>query len=118
MIVFRSLALGLLGACFLLLVTKRYEVVRARAPAPRPAYVVSVPAATIVDVASGVPASQLAALVHLAPYEHVIAVDDHPVVGDLDAGSMIASRETRWRTYFDLTVATPAGNRRVLVLLH
>jgi hypothetical protein len=115
MLVFRSIALGLLGACFLLLVTRptqlriEREVVPVVQPPPPPP-------ATIIDVAHGVPPAELAQLVRLAPGEHVIAVDDQRVETDLDAGAMMAS--SYGRSYLDLTVGGVAGPRRVLVLLH
>ena len=117
MLVFRSLALGLLGACFLLLATRQTDVriERELVPVQQPAPPAS---ATIIDVAHGVGANQLAQLVRLQPNEHVVAVDDRPVTGDLDAGAMIAANETSARKFVDLTVTGGAGERRVLVLLH
>lgn len=117
MLAFRSLALGLLGACFLLLVTRptqlriERELVPVAQPAPHAA-------ATIIDVAHGVSAPQITQLVRLDPDEHVVAVDDRPVVGDLDAGAMIAANDLSKR-YLDLTIGGGvSGERRVLVLLH
>ena len=117
MLVFRSLALGLLGACFLLLATRPTDVriERQLVPIQQP---VPPPSATIIDVAHGVTASQLAQLVRLLPSEHVVAVDDRPVTGDLDAGAMIAANESTARQFVDLTVSGSSGERRVLVLLH
>jgi hypothetical protein len=115
MLVFRSIALGLLGACFLLLATRPTEVRIERVPVQQPA---PPPSATIIDVAHGVTTSQLAQLVRLQPNEHVVAVDDRPVTGDLDAGAMIAANESTARQFVDLTVSGSSGERRVLVLLH
>jgi hypothetical protein len=116
MLVFRSLAIGLLGACFLLLVTRpNVRVERELVPIAQPAP----PApATIIDVAHGVSADQLAGLVRLGPGEHVVAVDDRPVAGDLDAGVLIASGDATAKRYLDLTIGGGAGERRVLLLLH
>jgi S1-C subfamily serine protease len=120
MLVFRSLALGLLGACCLLFashplvelyVVRERPVIAAAAPPP--------PAATIIDVASGVDPASVAGLVHLEADEHVVAVNDVPVSNDLDAGAAIASRRMLiGGRYVDLEVAGGAGSRRVLVLLH
>jgi hypothetical protein len=70
------------------------------------------------DAANGVPLAQLASLVRLGGGEHVIAVDDRAVTGDLAAGATIATLEARPR-FVDLTVAGGrAGERRVVLLLH
>ncbi len=118
MLAFRSLAIGLLGACFLLLVTRptQLRIERELVPVAQPAPHAS---ATIIDVAHGVPAQQITQLVRLDPDEHVVAVDDHPVTGDLDAGALIASNDLSTKRYLDLTVGGGvSGERRVLVLLH
>ncbi len=125
MLVFRSIALGLLGACVLLLAQRSPERVwieHEREPvAARPA--VAMP--TIIDVASGLPgmpgmplmnAHQIAQLVRLGPGERVTSVDDQPVAGNLDAGTAIG--EPAARHFLDLAVAGPRGERRVLVLFH
>jgi hypothetical protein len=118
MLVFRSLTLGLLAACFLLLAIRPvYEVrvtrdARPQREAPAP------PAATIIDVAAGVSASQLPAMLALAPDERVVAVDDQSVGSDLDAGTLLASRELDSQRYIDLEVEGARGARRLLVLLH
>ena len=116
MLLFRSLAVGLAGACLLLLVYRpaydvRIEHAQVQGP---PASVVP----TIVDVAAGVPAGELSSLIRLAPGERVVAVDDHPVATDLEAGAAIVDREASPGTFVDLEVAGAAGHRRVLVLLH
>jgi hypothetical protein len=118
MLLFRSLAVGLLAACFCLLAIRpAYEVRVTGAPAlvvaPRPQ-----PAATIVDVAPGLGPEQIASLIALAPGERVVAVDDLHVTGDLDAGVMLANQAVGSQRYVDLEVAGAAGSRRVLVLLH
>ncbi len=76
------------------------------------------PPASIVDIASGVAPSQLPALVRLAPGEHVIAVGDRPVSGDLEAGAVLADASPHAGGYLDLTVTGAVGPRRLLVLLH
>lgn len=118
MLVFRSLALGLLGACFLLLAFRpAYEVrfVHQVMPAAEPT---TEAPATIVDVAPGLSAPQIASLIALGPDEHVVAVDDTHVTGSLGAGVLIASRDLQAQRYLDLEVEGPSGQRRVLVLLH
>lgn len=129
MFVFRSLALGLLGACFWLLATRPVAIV-VRDP-PRVVstlddvrrlsgigLVAPLEAPTIIDVAPGVTAAQLPSLVHLRNGEHVTTVDETPVAGDLDAGRVIAQLDLHSRSFIDLDVAGPHGERRVLVLLH
>jgi hypothetical protein len=71
----------------------------------------------VVDVAPGVAPAQIAALIQLAPGEHVSAIDDRVPASDLEVGAAIASLPRR-RQFLDLTVASPTGDRRVLVLLH
>ena len=121
MLLYRSVAVGLLGAACLLLATRplirtrivhdggREEIVYRAAPAQ----------AEIVDVAAGVAPAQLAPLVRLGPGEHVTAVDDRAVANDLDAGAALAQLAPRAPTFVDLTLAGgPAGSRRVVLLLH
>ena len=115
MLVFRSLSLGMLGACLLLLAFRPAYVVRVEPPAP-PVIVTDRPA--IIDVARGIAGQDIAPLIRLAPDEHVIDIDDRPVTGDLDAGAVLAAHDRSPGAYIDLTVATPSSARRVLVLFH
>lgn len=118
MLLFRSVAIGLLGACFLLLAThtthvrveREREIVQV--PGPRAA-----PSATIIDVAPGLPADQIAPLIKLDTNERIVAVDDHPVASDLAAGTVLVA-SAGGRRYVDLTIAGFSGERRVLVLVH
>lgn len=71
----------------------------------------------VIDVAPGVPPAQIAALIQLRPGEHVSEVNDRVPASDLEVGALIASLPRRGE-FVDLTVASPAGARRVLVLLH
>jgi len=127
MFVYRSVALGLLGACCLLLATRPPIAVVSQTPGqifvassreatatPRP----SGPEATIVDVAPGITASQLAGVLRLLPDERVVSIDDMPVSGTLDAGVSLANVELRPGRYLDLGVKNKHGERRVLVLMH
>jgi hypothetical protein len=128
MFVYRSLALGLLGACCLLLAMRPRPAVVSHAPGQimvatsreamaslRPCLA---PGSTIVDVAPGVSASQIAGLLHLLPDERVVSIDDVPVAGTLDAGVALASVDLHGGRYLDLGVKSDWGERRVLVLLH
>lgn len=115
MLVFRSLALGLLGACFWMLATRPTVIVAA--PEPR-ADVVHEEAPTILDVSPAVTRDQLPALVHLRDGEHVVAIDDTPVASDLDAGRMLAMVDRASQRFVELGVAGPRGSRRILMLLH
>ena len=120
MFLFRSLTIGLLGACILLL---------ARIETAPPAPVSAVPtiamtqpppevAATIVDVAPGVRAADVPGLIRLAPGERVVSVDDRRVESDLAAGVAIANRAPSSGAFVDLDVEGNGAHRRVLVLLH
>ncbi len=118
MLLFRSLTIGLLGACVLLLARvgpSRTTIVTPPALAPAS----SMPKATIVDLAPGVSSGVVASLIRLAPGEHVVAVDDRAVKSDLDAGAAITGRPRGTGSFVDLEVAAPDGaHRRVLVLMH
>ena len=121
MFLFRSLTIGLLGACILLLarlesptaeVTTGPATLAMHAPAPATS-------ATIVDVAPGVRAADVPWLIRLAPGERVVAVDDRRVDSDLAAGVAIANRAPSSGAFVDLDVEGTGGtHRRVLVLLH
>ena len=121
MFLFRSLTIGLLGACILLLA-------RIESPTPRPLATATptlamtepppVSGATIIDVAPGVRASDVPGLIRLAPGERVIAVDDRRVESDLAAGVAIANRAPSSGAFVDLDVEGNGAHRRVLVLLH
>jgi putative intracellular protease/amidase len=118
MLVFRSFVVGLLGAGCLLLATRPPTRVIAKT-----IYRAGPPVATIVDVAAGLPSAQLGGLVHLERGEHVLAVDDHPVWSDLDAGALLALIDHPGNdprpSFVDLDIAGgPAGQRRVVLLLH
>lgn len=122
MLVFRSVSVGLLFACFALLVVRPAVHVRVAHEAVQPATIaIPEPAPivpTIIDVAPGITAAQLATTIHLAPGEQIVAIDDIAVSGTLGAGMWLAARELRSRQFIDFTVDGPAGERRVLALLH
>lgn len=113
MILFRSLALGLLGACFWLLATRPSVIVEAP-----PQVQTNEEATTILDVSPAVTREQLPSLVHLRDGEHVVAIDNAAVASDLDAGRMLASIDRNARKFVELGVAGPRGQRRILMLLH
>jgi S1-C subfamily serine protease len=117
MFLFRSLTIGLLGACVLLLVRADLS---GRTTAPPPALDHSAPtAATIVDVAPGVPGATVSSLIRLSPGERVVAVDDRAVDSDLEAGVAISTHPPTSGAFVDLEVASGEGeHRRVLVLMH
>lgn len=119
MFLFRSLTIGLLGACILLLA--RLETATPAVSAV-PTIVMSQPmpqtSATIVDVARGVRAADVPGLIRLAPGERVVAVDERRVESDLAAGVAIANRAPSSGAFVDLDVEGNGAHRRVLVLLH
>jgi hypothetical protein len=117
MMLFRSLTVGMLGAClyFVVQLPGLREVARPQAPAT----VRTIPP-TVIDVAYGVSALTVPSLVHLEPGEHITAVDDREVANDLMAGAVISER-ARAGTFVDLTVAAGPRDlaaRRILVLMH
>ncbi len=75
-------------------------------------------APTIIDVAPGITAAQLALAIRLAPDEYIVGIDGVPVQGDLDAGVQLASLDRRSRQFLDLQVRGPVGERRIVVLMH
>jgi hypothetical protein len=139
MLWYRAFGLGLLGACCVLLamrppatiVTCQPGHIRVILPlftrqAPvggRPLAVDQGP--TIIDVARGVSASQIARLLVVAPGERIVSIDDGPVAGDIDAGLALAASHRRiagavdsQRRFIDVAVVGELGPRRVLLLLH
>jgi len=100
MFVFRSLVIGLLGACCLLLA--RLQHVSVRAPLvirPGVSTCDGTLPPTIIDVSPLVAESELVSLVRLAPGEHITSLE-------------------RPQRYVDVAVAGPFGERRVLLLVH
>lgn len=119
MLVFRSLAIGLCAGCFALLVhspTIELRVIESppAALAPAPPH----PAPTIVDAAPGITSEQLALALRLEPGEQIVSVDDVFVGSTIGAGVALARRERHPGQYIDVGVTGPAGERRILVLLH
>ncbi len=117
---FRSFALGLMGACCLLLATRPqtsnpppFILVPAESSAcpsdPEPASGV-----TVIDVAPGVPGTLVAQLIVLAANEHITAIDD---VGVADGHAALSALDLRGRKFVDVAITSDAGaSRRVLVL--
>jgi len=124
MLLFRSLTLGLVAACFALLLarpTVELRVVHEAAPhlsAPRARPPLATVAPTVIDVAAGVTSVQLASMIRLLPGEHVATIDDAEMPDELDAGVALASVALQPRRFIDVGVVGPVGERRVLVLLH
>ena len=123
MLLFRSLALGLLGACFFLIATRPTTIVVRQPPpieVPNLSGIRGLPAQgpTVIDVAPNVDATMLTSLVQLHDDERVIAINDVRVANDLDAGRMLASLWLQPQRYIDLQIGGRGGERRMLVLLH
>lgn len=122
MLVFRSLTIGLLGACVFLLVgldearTPEVVYLPAATAAPAPATTRDI---TVIDVAPGVSASTIASLVRLHEGEQIVAVGDRHVDNALAAGIAAGDVIRRDGKLLDLTISgTGAGIRRVLVIIH
>jgi hypothetical protein len=73
---------------------------------------------SVVDVVDRMTPADLASLVALKPGERVTAINDRPTDSDLATEVVIASQRLHAGEYLDLTVASLARERRVLVLLH
>jgi len=76
------------------------------------------PPVSVLDVAHGVAPEKLAGLVHLRSTEWVSAINDRQLDPDIPAGYQIAAVAPHAGDFLDLTVSSPAGERRVLVLVH
>jgi len=121
MLVFRSFALGLLAACFVVLAYRPSVQIFMPRPPPAPPSHASAPVvldhpgpgASIIDVAPEFPRSHFASLVPLAPGERIVA-DPGAIEGALDA---LAAGPANGH-YIDLSVVGQRGTRRVLVLFH
>jgi hypothetical protein len=115
MLLFRSVTTGMLGACL-------YFVLQLRAaPEQPPRSDAPAPGATVVDVAPGVEATAVYSLLALAGDERVVTVDDYEIdqrpYRDLE--QIAVQTAARRGGFVDLTIASPAGaRRRVLVLMH
>jgi hypothetical protein len=124
MLLFRSLTVGLLGACLYMLanVGERVEssvtapIIVQQIVEPTPS-----PAVSVVDVGQGVSATTVLSLLQIAPSERIASVDDHVVDNDPFAGVLLAEA-VRWGPRFvDLTIAARTDatrTRRLLILLH
>src|SRR5688500_12630427 len=118
MLVFRSLAIGLLAACFALLLTRprldvRYVLLPVADYAKLPSFHAG-PAyepPTIIDAAPGITHAQLAETIRLAPGEHIAAIDDVRASNDLSAGMILAARTMRSGEFIHVAVSAPAGER-------
>jgi hypothetical protein len=121
MSLFRSVTVGLLGAClyFVVQLAGAKPAVPPESPPAREAVVRVAPRnqVDVIDVASGVSPITIPSLVRLWPGERVASVDDRAVVSDLEAGGMI-SEAAGSKRFIDLTVESRSASRRVLVLLH
>ncbi len=114
MMLYRSLVVGLLGA-IAMLVAARPPAPVASAPTGVAEPALAAPRDTLVDARLG--AGPVLGLLGLAPREHIVAIDD------VGCSACEEDLEARWRLtvareYLDVTVATPRGERRVLVLAH
>jgi hypothetical protein len=127
MLLYRSLSLGFLGACLLLIATRPPVVVHQTGPCAQSPQLSRAcppipPGPTILDVASYQSADDLARMLRLGPGEQIAAVNDTQVTSSLDAGVELARLERADALmpgkYVDFEVHGPAGERRLLVLLH
>jgi hypothetical protein len=121
MMVFRSLTIGLLGACLYLLgnlqvLTDYAEVER---PSPPVIKTEQLNHVTVIDVAPQLSPATIASLVRLDRDERIVAVGDRHVGSSLEAGMEVADVLRRGSNLLDLTVSGDgAGVRRVIVVRH
>ncbi len=139
---FRSFALGLLGACFVVIAMRpavEIRVMPAQACAGRTAptsggAVRSLTgserhlvlqrtqpralSATVIDAASAATPNDLVALLRLRADERIAAVDDQRSIDSKVAIAEIASAAGAKGRYVDLTIASPRAERRVVLMIH
>jgi len=118
MLLFRSIVVGMLAGCLLLLAQRPRPAVLLVPSGPQVNSLREGPRPTIIDVAPLVAPEELVRLVRLAPGEHIVDVNGAHVSGDLEAGALISRIDPRPERYVDLTVVGALGERRVLVLMH
>jgi hypothetical protein len=147
MMLFRSLTLGLLGTCLYFVVARndvredvRTRVLRERlvvidgfgrgdGGAPMAvAPTVAAPPVEIVDVAHGVEATSVLAMIRIGPDEHIAEVNNRVYESEEDLVRAIAVASSNTHYYYstatpgqfvDLSVVDMSGRaRRMLVLLH
>jgi hypothetical protein len=135
MLVFRSVTMGLLGACIYLLTDLAIRVqpadtdgvasprlhassADARTSSPVIRREEGGNKVTLIDVAPNVPAATIASLVVLKADERIISVADRYVASNVVAGTAIAEQVSRGAHYIDLMVSGDGTMRRVLILLH
>jgi len=120
MLLFRSLALGLLAAAVTLLASRPSTVIVMPAPSAAAPPVVehepTVPDITIVDFAHTLDPRELPSLVRLEQGERVVAVSDRSC--DSLATSECVAAAARASDYVDVDVRGPRGGRRVVLLRH
>ena len=123
MFLYRSLTVGLLGACCFMLARSGTRSIEIRmAPLPTPPSIAAAlatrPALQVIDVAANAAPDQVARLVTLAPGERIVAVDDAEVGEPVAAVLQLVTSASRGHDFVDVTVRGDAGERRVLLLRH
>ena len=117
MMIYRGLVVGLLGAIAMLIASRPVALPAPRAVVQDHAWAPADPPAadTIVDARRG--SRDALGLVGLGARERIVAIDDRACAACDD------ELERRWAAtdaqgYLDVTVASPRGPRRVLLLAH
>ncbi len=135
MLMFRSFALGLLAACFVVIAMRPAVVVQvsmrppnsaAARSAPGPIHLHArssrlhprAPSATVIDAASAATPSDLVALLRLRSDERIAAVDDLRSTDPSAAIAAVGSAAGAKGRYVDLTIASPFAERRVVLMIH
>lgn len=114
MSLYRSISVGLLGAAVWLLARlPKHETVAIEQECPVVAPVAAPETLRVVDVVRGT--HELVNLLHLAPDDRVVAVNDEPVTDDVFALSDTLDRAAAHRDYVDLSLR---GGRRMLIVIH
>lgn len=123
MFMVRSFALGLLGACLVVIAMRPAVEVRVSMPAPARQHALApraqprVPSATVIDAASVATPSDLVALLRLRGDEWIAAVDDQRTDPRAAIAEVASAAGAKGR-YVDLTIASPRAERRVVLMIH
>jgi hypothetical protein len=112
----RLLSTALCATCVVLLITDR--PVRLVVPRQPSASVEAPMPVSVVDIAAGMHRGDLPALIRIRPGERVIAINDQPVAGNLEAGAEIVWSGLKPGGFLDVAIAGGRAERRVLMLMH
>lgn len=113
---FRSLTVGLVGACLLLILA----LPRSERIVERPVLIdrtLQIGGTQVVDIAPNLTTAQLVEALRLAPDERLHIVDHQVVRDDIEAGARLAAWKPEPGKYLELVVSSPMRVRRIVALV-